>query len=249
MVHLFIAFDDTDYDYIKRFEDFFNPLVKNKKITIWHHKKMKPGTTKQIQIDKAINRADMVLYMLSSDFLASDYYMDLSEKVMKRQRNNETDLIPIVLRPCLWDFEPFAQLPMYPNKNMATEQAEAISVQPNEDEVFVEVVRQISTLVKVKVAGEEGGDSPSVPLIDKTRELKKTAIKDLVSTNAIKEAISQAYTLLNDNNKDKEIDLRKIESDYYDLNTNKRRGLITNEQADLQRNKLVYNLLALIDEL
>ena len=43
------------------------------KITTWHDRRIVPGQEFEHQIDKYFSEADIILLLVSSDFIASDY--------------------------------------------------------------------------------------------------------------------------------------------------------------------------------
>jgi TIR domain len=52
------------------------------------------------EIDKHLKTADIILLLISSDFLVSDYCYDVEvKKAMERHDAGEAHMIPIVLRP------------------------------------------------------------------------------------------------------------------------------------------------------
>jgi hypothetical protein len=67
-------------------------------------------------IDERIERADLVLLLVSSAFLASDYCWDVElKRAMERHARGEVRVVPIILRPCDWDRAPFAKLRPLPS--------------------------------------------------------------------------------------------------------------------------------------
>ena len=63
------------------------------------------------QIDEHLNTAHVVLLLISSDFMASDYCYDVEMKrAMERHEAGETRVIPVILRPVFWRESPFRKL-------------------------------------------------------------------------------------------------------------------------------------------
>ena len=53
-------------------------------------------------IDDHLNSADVIVLLVSADFLASDYCYDIEmRRAMKRHEAGEARVIPVILRPCV----------------------------------------------------------------------------------------------------------------------------------------------------
>lgn len=77
------------------------------------------------------------LILISADSLHGSFKM--IERALDRHKAGTAYVIPILLRPCLWDFDDLAVLPA--NK-------EAIASWNNQDKAFAEVALGIHNVVK-----------------------------------------------------------------------------------------------------
>jgi len=101
------------------------------------------GTEFNGAIDDHLRAADVVLLLVSPDFIASDYCYDRELKqAMERHAVGEARVIPVILRPCDWHDLPFGSLLAAPRDG------KPITLWPNADEAFVDVVRAIKAAVK-----------------------------------------------------------------------------------------------------
>lgn len=90
------------------------------------------------RIDEQLERADIILLLVSPDFLASDYCHDMEmQRALARHAERSARVIPIILRPCDWQHSPFSHLLAAPTDG------KPITRWPDEDEAFLDVVRQI----------------------------------------------------------------------------------------------------------
>ena len=55
-----------------------------------------------------ISKADIILLLVSADFLASDYIE--MRRALERHQRGEARIIPVILRPCDWQKAPFGRL-------------------------------------------------------------------------------------------------------------------------------------------
>jgi hypothetical protein len=62
-------------------------------------------------ISQELERADIILLLVSPDFLASEYcYGTEMTRALQRHVAGEARVIPVVLRPCEWTQAPFGKL-------------------------------------------------------------------------------------------------------------------------------------------
>jgi tetratricopeptide (TPR) repeat protein len=81
----------------------------------WHDRQITAGSEWAKQIDERLNTADLILLLISEDFLASDYcYKVEMPCALERRDKGEACVIPIILRPCPWEHAPFKKLNVLP---------------------------------------------------------------------------------------------------------------------------------------
>lgn len=86
-----------------------------RKISSWQDRKLLAGTEWGGEIDKQLEQADLVLLLVSIDFINSNYCYDIElDKALERHASGECRVIPIILRGCLWQHTPFAKLQALP---------------------------------------------------------------------------------------------------------------------------------------
>ena len=75
--------------------DLLVPLVRERRIG--------PGDEFDLEISNQLESADIVLLLVSSDFLHSDYCYDIEMKrALERHAEGSARVIPVILRPCHW---------------------------------------------------------------------------------------------------------------------------------------------------
>lgn len=101
-----------------------------------------PGSDWRAEIDSNLQSADIVLLLVSPDFIASDYCYDVEMATALRRHNLEQCIvIPIILRSVDFAPAPFASLQALP-KN-----ARPITLWADRDEAFLDVAKGIRALV------------------------------------------------------------------------------------------------------
>ncbi len=84
-------------------------------IVVWHDRKITGGREWAGAIDDALASADIVLLLISSDFLASDYCHDVELKDAIRLHDaGQARVVPVILRSCDWTHSPFARFNALP---------------------------------------------------------------------------------------------------------------------------------------
>ena len=94
-------------------------------------------------IDGQVNTADVILLLVSPDFIASDYcYRREMKRALERHQQGEARVIPVILRPCDWHDLPFGKLLATPKDGRP------VTMWPNIDEAFLDVVTAIKRALK-----------------------------------------------------------------------------------------------------
>jgi hypothetical protein len=125
-----------------RLRDHLSSLERQKVIQPWHDREITASTEWEGAIDAHLERAELILLLVSSDFLASDYCYDIEMTLaMKRHEEGSARVVPIILRPCLWQVSPFAKLQALPDD------ARPITMWSDRDEAFTNVAMGLQRLV------------------------------------------------------------------------------------------------------
>ena len=91
----------------------------------------------------SLEAADVILLLVSADFLASDYRYELEmTRATARHDEGAATVIPVILRPCDWHDTPFGKLLAAPKDG------KPITQWPDRDEACLDVTRAIKTALK-----------------------------------------------------------------------------------------------------
>jgi internalin A len=75
-----------------------------------------------LKIDENRERADIILLLVSADFITSDYRYEIEMKrALERHQAGEAQVIPVIVRDCNWSKAPFAHLQALPKNGQAVE--------------------------------------------------------------------------------------------------------------------------------
>ncbi len=111
-------------------------------IAAWYDRDISAGTEWAGAIDENLNKAQVILLLISANFLASDYCFDIElQRAIERHNAGSARVIPIILKPCDWSGAPFGKLQALP-KN-----AKPVTTWSNQDEALTNVAQGIRAAV------------------------------------------------------------------------------------------------------
>lgn len=151
MSSLFFSYSHKDEALRDRLELHLSALKREGAISTWHDRRIAAGDVLGQSIDEQLERADIILLLVSPDFIASDYCHDVEmQRALVRHQEGTARVIPVILRPCDWQHTPFGHLLAAPTDG------KPITRWPDEDEAFLDVVRQIRAVLPV--SGSRGAE-------------------------------------------------------------------------------------------
>ncbi|NTD88374.1 toll/interleukin-1 receptor domain-containing protein [Agrobacterium tumefaciens] len=115
MPSVFFSYSHADEALRDQLEKQLAMLKRQGVIETWHDRRIGAGENIHTSIDDHINTDDIILLLVSSDFLASDYCYDIEmQRAMERHETGEAIVIPVILRACDWHSAPFGKLNAVP---------------------------------------------------------------------------------------------------------------------------------------
>ncbi len=147
-IEVFFCYSHQDKKLRDKLDLHLSTLKRRFSISDWYDGKITPGSEWEREIDIHINRAHIILLLVSQDFIASDFcYEKEMKRALERHAAGEAIVIPILLRSCLWEETPLSKLQVLPTG------AKPITTWSNLDEAFSDVARgiqrAINSLVRV----------------------------------------------------------------------------------------------------
>ena len=143
MATLFFSYSHVDENLRDQLEIHLAGLRRQGLIDSWHDRRIRAGDDFGTAIDSHIDTADVILLLISPDFIASDYcYEREMKRALERHEGGDARVIPVILRPCDWHDLPFGRLLATPRDGRP------ITKWPNTDEAFQDVVRAIKEALK-----------------------------------------------------------------------------------------------------
>lgn len=101
MKKVFISYSHEDVIEKQRLMTFLKPLERSGKINIWQDLKLQAGVKVQQEILDKLDEADIVIMLVSQDFIGSDFIYDHElQNAMKKRIQNKVKILPIMISDC-----------------------------------------------------------------------------------------------------------------------------------------------------
>jgi HEAT repeat protein/energy-coupling factor transporter ATP-binding protein EcfA2 len=119
---LFYSYSHKDEPLRAQLETHLKLLQREGYIAAWHDRRILGGQEWKGQIDDNLTAADVILLLVSADFIASDYCYDIEMKAaMERHERKQAIVIPVIIRDCDWHSAPFGKHQVLPKDGKAVE--------------------------------------------------------------------------------------------------------------------------------
>ena len=139
---VFFSYAHADEAHRKTLAKHLSALEDEGLIAVWHDRKITGGREWAGAIDAALRSADIVLLLISADFLDSDYCNDVElTEAIRRHDAAQARVVPVILRSCDWEHSRFARFNALPPDGVPVVEAE------HPDQRFVAVARGLRAIV------------------------------------------------------------------------------------------------------
>lgn len=142
-LRVFCSYAHEDEIYKIELEKHLALLRRQGYIQWWHDRDISAGDEWKTKIDKNLESADIILLLVSADFIASDYcYSVEMERAMTRHEEEAARVIPLIVRQTDWQTAPFGKLQVLPKDG------KPVKAWQDRDEAWTEVAKEIRKIVK-----------------------------------------------------------------------------------------------------
>lgn len=149
-VKIFCCYAHEDSALHDELEKHLSVLKLSGRISLWDDREIQPGADWKQEIGLQLNSANIILLLISSDFLASNFcYSVEMQTAFNQHKSKNVYIIPVILRPVVWETTPIGQLQALPKEG------KPITLWTNRDEAFKDVVLGISQVINIFTAEEE----------------------------------------------------------------------------------------------
>lgn len=151
--NMFISYSHKDESFKESFEEHLSSLKRNGLISVWNDRKISAGDEWKEKIDSNLENADIIIFLISSSFIASDYCCDVEvKKAIEMHNSQKACVIPIIVRSCDWKGSCFSHLQCLPKD------AKAINSWEDQDDAWVDTVKKIKEKISSFTFKEKNND-------------------------------------------------------------------------------------------
>lgn len=100
-INIFISYSHTDESFCLELQKHLSPLKRAKIITHWYDRKITPGSEWKSELEERLRASDIILFLISPDFLNSDKIYNHEVKIaMELHKTGKAIIVPVMLRRC-----------------------------------------------------------------------------------------------------------------------------------------------------
>lgn len=143
MATVFFSYSHRDEGLRDELDKHLAALKHQGLIESWHDRRIEAGEDWSQAIDENLATAEVILLLVSPDFLASEYCYGVElERALERHDAGSARVIPVILRPCAWKDLPLGRLQATPKDGRPVTQY------PDRDQAFLEVTQAVKKAVQ-----------------------------------------------------------------------------------------------------
>ncbi len=142
-VRLFCGYAHEDETLFNQLKKAFEVPVRQETITIWHDGEILPGAEWDTEIEQQLNTADIILLLISPNFMVSEYCWSREMQwAITRHKRGEARVVPILLEPTpAWETTPLGALLALPKD------AKPVTAWANRRNAFANIVEELLRVV------------------------------------------------------------------------------------------------------
>ena len=143
MIKVFFSYSHKDETNRNELEKHLAVLRRQNVIETWHDRRIVVGADLGNEIDQNLAESNLILLLVSPDFIASDYcYSVEMAKALEMRHQGMAWVMPIILDHCDWQNTPLKDLLACP------QDGNPVSDFPNPNKAFQEIVHEIRRVIQ-----------------------------------------------------------------------------------------------------
>ncbi len=144
---VFISYSHKDSEALERLHTHLALLRSEGLIDTWYDRQILAGGRIDAEIDRELESCELFLMLVSPDFLASDYCVNLEmRRALERHRDDSAHVVPIIVEPCDWLSSELRELKALPRDG------KPISEWTNPNSAYLDVVRELRRILGIRKA-------------------------------------------------------------------------------------------------
>lgn len=147
---IFISYSHADEWLKDELGKHLSALKRTGIVDVWHDRCIPAGGLLHEEIDAHIDSSEIFLFLISPDFIASDYcYNNEYKAAIYRRATGDAEIVPIIVRDCDWDvgrLKSFNALP--PDAIAVTRDARSRADAHERDAAWLAVIDGIKVVIE-----------------------------------------------------------------------------------------------------
>lgn len=257
---IFISYAHADIAFQKELLKRLKPLKRKKEIILWHDGVILPGEKWDSSIKENLAQANIIILLLSADFVDSDYiYEKELPAIIDRRERGDIQLIPIVVRNITLDGTNIGIYQCLPQDEFRQLKPIIEWEERQIDKVWLQIDQQIRAVIdrfnhsdKDASREKEIGHSSTQTLNDSSakvndlarikKELKRAVVRDLgKALDKLDGLLLSDSSLFNS--------IIQLQAQHSQYKENEIRGTISQDNLGIQRARIIYAFQSLVDDL
>lgn len=142
-VTLFISYAHEDEPWRRDLEKHLSALRGEGLVDDWHDRRIAAGTEWDREIHESLDTANIILLLISPDFMASRYIREVEvTRAMQHHEMSTARVIPVLVRPTDWKGAPFSKLQAIPSG------PKPVSEWPDRDAAFADIAAHLRSVCR-----------------------------------------------------------------------------------------------------
>ena len=146
-VNIFISYAHEDLKWLERLKKHLKVLAKySGSVEYWEDTKLRGGDKWRDEITAAINKANVAILLVSTDFLSSDFITsDELPPILRKAASDGTRILPLIVAPCSFEVSEICDFQAInsPDRTLADLDNNEAAI----DRVYLELVKTIQGLL------------------------------------------------------------------------------------------------------
>jgi hypothetical protein len=141
-VKLFISYSHKDERLKSDLQAHLGSLQREGRIEFWHDREIMPGSHWESVIDDHLEGADVIILLVSADFISSNYCWGVEvARALELHKKRSAIVVPVLVRPVSWEATPLRQFQALPIDGRA------VSTWQNRNNAWKQVVEGMKRIV------------------------------------------------------------------------------------------------------
>lgn len=140
---LFQSYSHADTAFQQRLDTQLAPLARDGLLQPWSDRRIVPGRSLSASIESALATADIVVFLLTPDFLASGACIDEWRRARSLAESRALIRVPIIVRPCDWQ-----QLLAQDDIKALPQDGLPVTSHPNEDDAWCQITDGLRQVIQ-----------------------------------------------------------------------------------------------------